>query len=203
MRNSFVKIFVCCCLLSGCVTSNVPSAHIYTISPEWGDSGTQAEREKKSPLIIKLAPVRGTRPFTSTELLYSDARYGRNSYAYSRWSDAPVRLLQILFLVALEENGSFRAVVPPTSVSEFDLLLESVLLDFSHHINDDGTSDGVVRVCFYLVDNKTGTVTATKEFVSKVPAPSQNAQSAAAALNKAATNVARDLVAWIAEPGRF
>lgn len=94
-------------------------------------------------------------------------------------------------------------MVPPTSVSEFDLLLESVLLDFSHHINDDGTSDGVVRVCFYLVDNKTGTVTATKEFVSKVSAPSQNAQSAAAALNKAATNVARDLVAWIAEPGRF
>ena len=49
----------------------------------------------------------------------------------------------------------------------------------------------------------TKTVTATKEFASWVPAASQNAQSAAIALNKATTNVARDLVSWLTEPGTF
>jgi len=203
MKNSFYMIFVLFCLLAGCATKSVPPADIYTISPEWGDSRAQAEREKKSPLIIKLALVRGTRAFTGTEILYTDARYGQNSYAYSRWSDAPVRLLQTVFQVALEENGRFGDVVPPTSVSKADLLLESTLLDFSHHIKGDGTSEGVVRVRFYLIDNMTKTVTATKEFASRVPASSQNAQGAVSALNKAATNVARNLVSWLAEFGRL
>jgi len=196
-------IFVLFYLLAGCVTQSVAPADIYTISPEWGDSRAQAEREKKSPLIIKLAPVRATRALTGTEIIYTDARYGRNCYAHSRWSDAPVRLLQTLFQVTLEENGRFGAVVPPTSASKADLLLESTLFDFSHHINDDGTSDGVVRVRFYLIDNTTKTVMETKAFASRVPAFSPNARNAAAALNKAATNVARDLVSWLAEPGRF
>jgi len=204
VKNRLYMVFVLTCiLLAGCATKSVPPAHIYTISPEWGDSRAQVEREKKSSLIIKLAPVCATRAFTGTEILYTDVRYGRNSYAYSRWSDAPVRLLQILFQVAIEESGWFGAVVPPTSASGADLLLESTLYDFSHHINDDGTSDGVVRVRFYLIDNTAKTVTATKEFVSCVPASSQNAQGAATVLNKAATNVARDLVSWLAEPGRL
>ena len=203
MKSSCSMIFVFFCLLAGCTTKSVPPADIYTISPEWESSRAQKETENKNSTIIKMAFVRGTRAFTGTEILYTDARYGRNSYAYSRWSDAPVRLLQILFQVVLEENGWFGAVVPPASASEADLLLESTLYDFSHHINDDGTSDGVVRVRFYLIDNTAKTVTATKEFVSKVQAASKNAQGAATALNKAATNVARDLVSWLAEPGRL
>jgi len=176
MKNSCSIIFVLFCLLAGCVSKTVPPASIYTISPEWDSSRAQEETEKKNSTIIKMALVRGTRALTGTEILYTDAQYGRNSYAYSRWSDAPVRLLQILFHVALEKSGRFGAVVPPTSASEADLLLESTLYDFSHHI---------------------------KEFVSCVQASSQNDQGAATALNKAATNVARDLVSWLAEPGRL
>jgi len=202
MKNSFFMTLILICLLAGCATKSVPPAHIYTISPEGVGRRAPAAGETKSPLIIKLAPVRGTRAFAGTEILYTDAQYSRNSYAYSRWSDAPVRLLQGLFQVALEENGRFGAVVPFTSASEVDLLLESTLYDFSHHINDDGTSDGVVRVRFYLIDTTTKTVAATKEFVSSVPASSQSAYGAAVALNRAATNVARDLASWLAEPGR-
>ena len=196
-------IFILFCLLAGCATKTVPPADIYTISPEWDSNSAQEETENKNSTIIKIALVRGTRALTGTEILYTDAQYGRNSYAYSRWSDAPVRLLQILFQAALEKSGRFGAVVPFTSASEADLLLESTLYDFSHHINDDETSDGVVRVRFYLIDNTTKTVTATKEFVFCIPASSQNAQGAATALNKAAINVARDLVSWLAEPGRL
>ena len=203
MKNSFYMIFVLFCLLAGCAAKNVAPADIYTISPEWGNPETRAEKEEKSPLIIKLAPIRATRDLTGAEIIYTDARYRRNSYARSRWSDAPVRLLQTLFQVVLEENGRFGAVVPYISASKADLLLESTLFDFSHHINDDETSDGVIRVHFYLIDNKTKGVIATKEFASSVPASSQNARSAAVALNKAATNVARELVSWLAEPGRF
>jgi len=200
MKNSFYMIFALLCLLAGCMTKSLTPADIYTISPEWGDSRTLTERDnKKSPVIIKLARISATRALTGTEIIYTDARYSRSSYACSRWSDAPVRLLQTLFQVALEENGRFGAVIPPASASKADLLLESTLFDFSHHINDDGTSHGVIRVRFYLIDNTTKTVIATKEFASRMPTSSRNARSAAAALNKAATNVAHDLVSWLAE----
>ncbi len=203
MKNRLHIIFVLCCLFAGCVTQSIAPAHIYTLSPEWGDGIARTESVRKSPLIIKLAPVRATQALTGAEIIYTDSRYGLNSYAHSRWSDAPVKLLQTLFQVTLEENGRFKAVIPPTSAAGADLLLESTLFDFSHHINDDGTSDGVIRIRFYLIDNTTKTVIATKEFSSRMPASVQNARSAAAALNKAATAVARDLVAWLAAPGRF
>ncbi len=203
MSNRFYSIFVLCCVLAGCVTKEIPPDAIYTISPEWESSRNQVEREEKNPLVIKVAPIHAIRALTGTEILYSDARYALNSYVYSRWSDAPVRLLQILIQVALEENGRLGAVTPPTSASKADLLLESTLFDFSHHIKENGTSDGVVRIRFYLVDNVTKIVIATKEFASRVPASSQDAQGAATALNKAATNVARKLISWLAVPGRF
>ncbi|ATX81404.1 cholesterol transport system auxiliary component [Mariprofundus ferrinatatus] len=202
MRNSIsvTLILLSLCLLSGCATRNVPPADIYTISPERAENSQHPE---PGQLIIKLAPMRTTRAFSGTEILYSDAEHALNSYAYSRWSDAPVRLLQVLFQLALEESGRFAAVIPATSASEAHLLLESTLYDFSHHIHADGTSSGVIRARFYLIDYANKTVIATKEFISTVPAASKNAQSATAALNRAATNVARDYVAWLTEHDRI
>lgn len=202
MSNRII-ILVLFSLLTGCITKKNPPADIYTISPEWSNKGVRVEREKKSPLIIKLAPIRATRALTGNEILYTDSQYSRNSYVYSRWDDTPVKLLLTLFQVNIEESDLFKAVILSTSISKADLLLESTLLDISHHIIDDGTSAGIIRVRFYLIDNTTRTVMATKEFVSKVTASTQNAKGAVEALNKAATTVAHDLVTWLAEPGRF
>ena len=202
MSNRII-ILVLFSLLTGCITKKNPPADIYTISPEWSNKGVRVEREKKSPLIIKLSPIRATRALTGNEILYTDSQYSRNSYVYSRWDDTPVKLLLTLFQVNIEESDLFKAVILSTSISKADLLLESTLLDISHHIMDDGTSAGIIRVRFYLIDNTTRTVMATKEFVSNVSASTQNAKGAVEALNKAATNVAHDLVTWLAEPGRF
>ena len=202
MSNSLI-ILVLFSLLTGCITKKNPPADIYTISPEWSNKGVRVEREKKSPLIIKLSPIRATRALTGNEILYTDSQYSRNSYVYSRWDDTPVKLLQTLFQVYIEESDLFKAVILSTSISKADLLLESTLLEISHHIIDDRTSTGIIRIRFYLIDNTTRTVMATKEFVSNVSASTQNAKGAVEALNKAATNVAHDLVTWLAEPGRF
>ena len=192
-----------CCMFTGCTGKNAPPADMYTISAQWEKGRAPALEEKKNAIIIKLAPIRASRAFGGTAILYSKTQYDQNSYAYSRWSDAPVRLLHIFFQAALEENGRFGVVISSTSASKADFLLESTLYDFSQHIYGDDTSDGVVRIRFYLVDNTTKKVTATKEFVSKVQVSTLNARGAAVALNKAAINVARDLTRWLVEPGRL
>ena len=203
MRNNVYMVLVLISLLPGCLLKTNPPADIYTISPRWNNKDTQIEQQKKSSHIIKLAPIRATRALTGTEILYSDNEYSWNSYLYSRWNDTPVKMLQTLFQVSIEESRSFKAVVPPSSVSKADLLLESTLLDLSHHINVDGTSEGVIRIQFYLIDNTTRTVIATKQFVSKIPTSTQNAKGVVDALNKAATNIAHKLVVWLTESDKF
>jgi len=203
MRNNVYMILVLISLLPGCLIKTNPPADIYTISPRWNNNDIQIEPQKKSSHIIKLAPIRATRALTGTEILYSDTEYSWNSYLYSRWNDTPVKMLQTLFQVSIEESHSFKAVVPPSSVSTADLLLESTLLDLSHHINVDGASEGVIRIQFYLIDNMNRTVIATKQFVSKIPTSTQNAKGVVRALNKAATNIAHKLVVWLTESGRI
>jgi cholesterol transport system auxiliary component len=185
------------------MAENIPPADIYTISSEWNGGIEPMQRIPVSDQFIKLTPIRATGALTGTEIIYTDVQYGRNSYAFSRWNDSPVRLLQTLFQVGLEQSGLFRAVIPSTSTAQAALLLESTLLNFSHQIKNGKTSEGIIRVRFYLIDNKSKRVKATREFVSRIPANSQNAQGAVVALNQAATSVAQDLVDWLAEPDRL
>jgi len=196
--NNRIIILVLSTLLTACISNN-PASDIYTLSPEWDNHNLQVNTAEKTSLLIKLAPVLANRALNGNEIFYTDQQYSWNSYVYSRWTDTPVKLLQSLFLVSIENSGLFKAVLPPSSVSKADLLLESNLLDLSHHIYDDGTSAGIIRMRFYLIDNKTRSVIATKEFVSNVEAHSPNAKAAVTALNHATHTVTSELVNWLAE----
>ncbi|MGB5447264.1 MAG: hypothetical protein WBM99_17385, partial [Psychromonas sp.] len=103
-----------------------------------------------------------------------------------------------VFQEALEKSGRYLAVVPYSSESQADLLLESTLLDLSHNINDDGTSEGVIRMRFNLIDNNSKRVVASRNFVASVPvAPPMNPGGAVTALNKAVTLITQELIEWL------
>ncbi len=192
---SFLLLF-----LTACIPERVvPPSEIYTLSPQWNNNEQPNTRHDKNAEIIKLAPIYAPQDLTSTDILYSDTQFSRNSYAFSRWNDSPTKLLQTLIQVRLEKSNLFQAVIPAISASKTDLILEATLQDLSHRIHEDGRSEGIIRINFYLIDNSSNSVLASKEFVSKVPASKQNAQAAVIALNKAAQNIADDLVSWLAE----
>ncbi len=183
-------------LITGCTFQSPPPVEIYTLSPGWGQSDP-APTEKKGSALIQIALVRGSVAFTTTEILYTDKLHTQHSYAYSRWRDAPVRAMQTVLEVAVQNSGLFRAVLPPTSVSGADFLLESTLLEFGHFLGQDGSSVGVVRMRFHLLDNKSRKVVADKELVARIPAATLDALGATAAINQAAMQVASDLVVWL------
>ncbi len=186
--------------LTACIPERImPPPEIYTLSPQWGDNKQPDKTHLKNTAVIKLAPIYAPQDLTSTEILYSDTQFSRNRYAFSRWNDAPTKLLQSLIQVRLEQSNLFQAVIPAISASKTDLILETTLQDLSHRIHKDGSSEGIIRINFYLIDNSNNTVLATREFVSIVPASEQNARAAVVALNKAAQNIADDLVGWLAE----
>ena len=204
MKNSSVIITILCAsLLPGCALKPLPAIDIYTVSPSWHETSIQAESavqiKKQRAITLKLAPIQGVRSFSATDIIYSDVLHGRNKYAYSRWSDSPVRLLQTYIQVALEQSKQFLAVVPSTSVSNSDYLLESVLLDFSQHFKEENDSEAVIRMHFYLINSRSKKMIAGKEFITRVPTSSNDAAGAALALNQGASIIVQNLVSWVAE----
>ena len=182
--------------ITGCVTKKLPPVSLYTLNPDLSAIKVSKEREGEAKILM-LSRISSTQPFTSTDLLYSNTQLARNSYAYSRWSSPSTDMLLWVFEEALEKSGQYKAVVPYSSRAQADLLLESTLFDFSHHINKNGSSEGVLKVSFKLIESKTRRVVASRMFVSRVPAASSNAPAAVSALNKAATNVILELLDWL------
>lgn len=189
-------LFVSLAMSTGCALQKLPPMEVYAIDPGWNHRDP-AQRAKKSELVIQIAPVRGSDAFSTSDILYTDKRHRQQSYAFSRWRDTPIRSMQTVLEVTLEKSGLFRAVLPPTSVSRADLLLESTLFEFGHLFVEDGSSKGVVRMRFYLVDNTSKRVVASKELVTMREVVTSDASGATASINQAALSVAGDLVVWL------
>ncbi len=183
-------------LLAGCATRELPAPYVYTLRPMTPDQ-PRRETAEKGP-ILKLAPLRGTRPYAGTRMLYTESGIDRNAFAFSRWSDSPIRLLQTVLLEQLNQSGLFRAVVPPGSTLRSDLSLEGTLLDFSLHLEGERPR-GVVETRFLLADSRSRKVLASRRFRAEVPVEKADARHAAMALDRAARQVAEELSAWLAQ----
>lgn len=199
-KNSGIAAVMLCCALVSCSVKTIPPSDIYTIVADGGQSGNitlPASTNTVRDHVLQLAPMQAPRMFTSTDMVYTASRYQQSSYAYSQWSDAPVRVLPLLFQTALEASGRFGAVIGSPSAAQADFLLESTLLDFSHHVHADSPSEGVVHVRFYLIDTATRSVAATRAFSARFPSSAPAAGDGAVALNRASNRVAHDLAAWL------
>lgn len=202
MRNRCARVFILTIFVlvgfaPGCALRNEPPMTVYALEPQWGvdERGAAAKLDSR---VLQVAPVRGAIALQSTDILYTDQVRSQQSYAYSRWREAPVRAMQTVIEVALGNSGLFKAILPSTSEAGADLVLEGTLLECGHVLKEGGASRGVVRMRFYLIDTKDRTVVANKELVAVAPAATNDASGAAAAINQAALQVAADLAAWLA-----
>ncbi len=195
MKYRFIMLVIFSVFLVGCsLQKTTPAIDTYFISPPSTiDHARSAETEGP---VIQLAVADTSRVFTGTNISYQDQQQGFNSYAYSRWSDSPVNLLSFYFQQLLEQSQYFSAVIPPGSLSDADLVLESSLYDFSHHLKDDNHSTANVSIQFYLINARNKKVIATTLLDSEV-ASEQNAEGAVIALNQAVHNIADQLLSWL------
>jgi cholesterol transport system auxiliary component len=186
-------------LSGGCMSTAQAPATLYTLNPDLSAIQAPVEQAAANKTSIKLARMNSMQALDRPNILYVTTGHQQNSYAYSHWSKAPTAMLLSLMQQALETSNQFGAVLPPASRARPDLVLESTLFDFSHHINDDGTSSGMIRLSVNLVDNRTKRVVSNRLLEANVPAAKQNAESAVEALNIAAAQVIQQLLAWLGE----
>ncbi len=192
-----INIFLIMFFLLGCVAETVPPIQNYTLETEY--SAPVSSRLLHRSQVIKITPVKALSEYTRRDIIYSNQDNQLNSYAYSRWNDAPVKLFENIIQQKLENSGLFKAVISSSSFSRADLLLESRLLDFRQKGINQGASTSIVRVRFYLVNAANRSVTDSKEFTATVPLKTVNARGAVDALNQASNQIADKLVKWLTE----
>ena len=187
--------------LSGCsviTPSPSPAIDVYTLSQQMEQYTITSEKKDSKAVILALSPIRSPQGLLSTGIIYRDTDYGFNSYAYSRWSDNPSKLLASYLQQSLAQSQHISAVIPVASRIDADLLLEATLVDFSHHLHANGVgSTGVLSIIFYLIDPHDKTLLATKQFTEKVPVDQKNAKYATIAINQASQLVAVALQTWL------
>jgi len=187
--------------LSACSVINPtpsPAIDVYTLSQQMEPQATPSEMKDVRALILALSSIRSPQGLLGTGIIYRDMDYGFNSYAYSRWSDNPSKLLNSYLQQSLAKSQLISAVVPVDSTANADLLLEVTLVDFSHHLKaDEISTTGVVSAIFYLINPHDKTLIASKQFTEEVTADQSNAKQATIAINQASQLMTVALQAWL------
>ena len=185
-------------LLQGCMIETVPPMSFYTLNYSVGMYPSQRIQAcSKADKVLKISPIGALSPYNSQAIVYSETPNDLNSYVYSQWSDAPVRLLEKLFQQSIQSRGVFKAVVTDSSVSKADYLLESNLLNFNQIITDNIHSHVVVTIQFVLLNARQRKIIATTMFSETADVKQNNAQGAVTAFNQASQKIADRLVAWL------
>lgn len=201
-KQYFIASFILSMGFAGCAKDIQPAFDIYAINTSC-ENINPSQKKAKSSKSIKISTPKSSSTITSRNILYQENEHTQYPYAYSRWNDAPTKMLGTLFLSCISKSDFFSAVLPSQSKGKSDFWLESMILEFYHNINLDGNSEGRVRVEFYLIDAKNTRVIATKKFFSKVNSETHDAKGGAIALNNASKSVVLDLTEWLSSLDDF
>ncbi|WP_237152527.1 ABC-type transport auxiliary lipoprotein family protein [Oryzibacter oryziterrae] len=113
------------------------------------------------------------------------------------WSDEVPSLIQTTLTRAFENSGAVKAVGRPGESLAID---DQVIVDVrAFELDVSQAPVGHVVLGVKLLDDRNGKVRATKVFDVSVPATTDAAKPAIAALNKASEEAVRQVVAWTVE----
>ena len=140
--------------------------------------------------VLAISPPRGAPGVDSAAMTYVQKAHGLDHYATHRWADTPARMLEPLLTRALEDTGSFRAVVQARSGVKGDLRLDTDIVRLRQSfLAQPSRIELALRA--QLVDIAGARVLATRHVEIVQEAPSNDAAGGVAAANAA---VARALV---------
>lgn len=190
--RSALRAGVICVCLGGCSATgmggNTPAT--YQIIPP----DTRALRLTHWPVNLAVHMPGASRAIDTDRILVTKGE--RTTYlAEVAWSDRLPRLLHSCMSTALKDSGGFRAVLSAQDRLDSDYALSADISSFQIEVGE-GKVTATVTLVARLVDGKTGKVLAIKEFSALVPVTADDPDSGVAALQKAFSQVAIDMVRW-------
>lgn len=153
-----------------------------------------------APTLI-LSPPRAAAGFDSPRIIYVREPHKLDYFAHSEWIDPPARMLGPLLVAALQNSGTFRAVVLTPGAAAGDLRLDTEIIRLQHEfLSTPSRLHFTLRAT--LVDDKTRRVLAWREFDAYEAATSDNPYGGVVAANLAVQTVLGQLSSFCAETAR-
>ena len=154
-----------------------------------------------APTLV-VNPPHAAAGFDSQRIIYVREAHKLEYFAHSEWVDTPARMLAPLIVAAVENDGTFRAVVLTPTAAAGDMRLDTEILRLQQ--NFDGQPS---RVRFTLratmVDNVTREVLAWREFDATVAAASDDPYGGVVAANRAVQSVVGQLASFCTEASAY
>ncbi len=179
--------------LGGCSSKSSQAIDIYTLKYSEAVDKNRTTIDK----TLKISLPKSTKEIRKNKILYAKTAHQREAYAYSLWSDTPNRMIEQFLVTLLNQNRLFKAVIPASSEAKSEWLLESTIEDFYQSFDKDNHSFGVVKIRFFLINQKDKKMISKHFFSTKVPAPSLNAEGGVKALNDALLQIGAELTNWL------
>ena len=177
-----LQVLTSALLLAGCAGITTPPVASETIYVLEALRATKPAHIKRNLVLAISEPQ--TRPgFDTPQMAYVQQPHELNYFVTSRWADTPARMLGPLLVQAMEQTGSFRAVVQTPSVVPADVRLDTELIHLQH---DFVTRPSRVQLTLraQLIDVRGQRVLAVKQFDESENAAKDNAYGGVTAANR-------------------
>jgi len=192
-------------LAGGCdalrpTTSPQPSFYTLDRTRDAAPTAIRPTAPAAAPTLI-INPPHAAAGFDSQRIIYVREAHKLEYFVHSKWVDPPARMLAPLLAAAVENTGTFRAVVLTPSAAAGDLRLDTEVVRLQHEFQ---TRPSRVRFTLraYIVENSTRRVLAWREFDETAPAASDDPYGGVLAANRAVQAALDNLAAFCAETAR-
>lgn len=174
-------------LSASCTGLQAPQAgspHLYVLDARPAIQAAQVKRN----LVLAVSMPRAWPGFGTPRMAYLRQPHELEYFAVNRWADTPSRMLGPLLAQALEQTGSFRAIVQTPGVVPADIRLDTELIRLQQ---DFGTQPSRVQLTLraQLIDVVGKRVIAVKTFDETENATSDDAYGGVIAANRVAQRV--------------
>lgn len=126
--------------------------------------------------------------YNTTQMAYSTQSYQVNYFSKNVWADTPAQMLQLLLMRSLQNTHYFYAVTSPSTVSFYDYVLNTQLLQLEQRFYAH-SSEVIILLRAQLINAANNRVIATKQFKVVRPAFENTPYGGVIAANKAAAEM--------------
>lgn len=185
MRTSLILLLST--LLAGCApfqSAQLANPTLYVLEAKPLAKVARVKRE----LVLEVAGPRAWPGFDTTQMIYVQRPYELDRFATNQWVDTPSRMLAPLLVRALEQTGSFKAVVPSPSVVPADVRVDVELIRLQQNFaTRPSRVELTLRV--QLIDVRAKRVLAARSFDEAENAPTDDPYGGVIAANLALQRV--------------
>jgi cholesterol transport system auxiliary component len=196
MRSILLLAFITF-LFAGCAKT-IPAISEYRInSGLYKDDYSAVGCKEKS---LKVTQSFSSGILTNLDIMYGVGEHKQFRYTQSKWAQSPNSAVTSELVNFVKATNLFSSVSVAKSRAKTDFVLEANIEDFMQYFDEDEKTSFVnVSITLTLLDTKKNSVVGTKNFQTKLPAKSLDADGGVISLNAALEDVLMQSGIWLNE----